>query len=213
MSEEILKSSARPIDATDENAEQPIAVLLGGPNGAGKSTAAPSLLKGALHVTEFLNADLIARGLSPFDPDGAALAAGKVMLSRMDVLASQRISFGLESTLAARTLAPRIRDLIVAGYEFHLVFLYLPSADQAIARVADRVRHGGHDIPEETIRRRYAAGLRNFFTLYRPLAATWKMFDNSQSRHMELIAWGSQMRVRRVANSRLWSRIQQEFDR
>jgi predicted ABC-type ATPase len=110
--------------------ESPIIVVIGGPNGAGKSTAAPRLLKETAHIVEFLNPDLIARGLSPFDPEGAVLAASGVMLQRMDALAAKRVSFGLESTLAARTLAPRLRDLIARGYEFHLVFLYLPSADR-----------------------------------------------------------------------------------
>src|SRR5262245_55089260 len=101
------------------------------------------------------------------------------MLERMDALAARGVSFGLESTLAARSLAPRLRNLISRGYEFHLVFLYLPSADLAVARVADRVRLGGHNVPEATIRRRYESGLRNFFSLYQPIATSWRIFDNS----------------------------------
>ena len=189
----------------------PIAVVIAGPNGAGKSTAAPRLLQGALGVVEFLNADLIARGLSPFDPDGAALAASDVMIRRMEALAAASVSFGLETTLAARTLAPRLKTLVAAGYEFHLVFLYLPSSDLAVARVADRVRLGGHDIPEHTIRRRYRQGLKNFFDLYRPIAATWQMLDNSQAGRMDLIAAGRLTRTTRVAQKQLWRRIQQEF--
>ncbi|MFN0050851.1 MAG: AAA family ATPase [Planctomycetales bacterium] len=191
--------------------QAPIAVVLGGPNGAGKSTAAPRVLQGALGVVEFLNADLIARGLSPFDPDGAALAASEIMLRRMDTLAALGVSFGLESTLAARTLAPRLRALVAQGYEFHLVFFYLPSADLAVARVADRVRLGGHDIPEATIRRRYQAGLKNFFELYRPLATSWQMFDNSRAGRMGLIAMGVSLRTVQVLQKRLWKRIQQGF--
>src|SRR5262245_10207921 len=110
------------------SSERPMVFLISGPNGAGKSTAAPRLLRETARVVEFLNADLIARGLSPFDPEGAALAASAVMLERMEALAAKHVSFGLESTLAARSLAPRLRDLIARGYEFHLVFLYLPSA-------------------------------------------------------------------------------------
>jgi predicted ABC-type ATPase len=129
------------------------------------------------------------------------------MLKRMDALAAKRVSFGLESTLAARSLAPRLRDLISRGYEFHLVFLYLPSADLAVARVADRVRMGGHNVPEDTIRRRYASGLRNFFSLYQPIATAWKMLDNSQAGRMDLIASGRQTVTRRTANRSLWKSI------
>lgn len=189
--------------------DPPIVIVLGGPNGAGKSTAAPRLLKGALGVVEFLNADMIARGISPFAPESAALAASEVMLQRMDALAAAGVSFGLESTLAARSLAPRLRELIDRGYEFHLVFLYLQSADLAVARVADRVRLGGHNIPETTIRRRYQAGLRNFFDLYRPIATSWQMFDNSQAGRM-LIAAGTRRRTSRVPQKKLWKQIQRE---
>ncbi|MEX0701791.1 MAG: zeta toxin family protein [Planctomycetales bacterium] len=190
--------------------DAPIVVVLGGPNGAGKSTAAPRLLKGALGVVEFINADLIARGISPFDPEGAALAAGEVMLQRMDALAAAGVSFGLESTLAARSLAPRLRELVARGYEFHLVFLYLRSADLAVARVADRVRLGGHNVPENTIRRRYRAGLTNFFDLYRPIAKSWQMFDNSHAGRMELIAAGTRQRASRIPQKALWKKIQRE---
>lgn len=189
----------------------PIAVVIAGPNGAGKSTAAPRLLKGKLQVVEFLNADLIARGLSPFDPEGVALAAGEVFLQRMDALAARGISFGLESTLAARSLAARLRDLISRGYEFHLVFFYLPSDDTAVARVADRVRLGGHNVPEGTVRRRYRAGLKNFFALYQPLATSWQMLDNSPVGGMTLIATGRKTRVDRVVQKQLWRRVQGEF--
>lgn len=189
----------------------PIAVLIAGPNGAGKSTAAPRLLKGALGVVEFLNADLIAKGLSPFDPEGAALAASDIMIQRMDALGAAGISFGLETTLAARTLAPRLKKLIAAGYQFHLVFLFLPSADLAVARVADRVLLGGHNVPESTIRRRYRAGLQNFFELYQPLATTWQMFDNSRAATMKLIAAGSQRGKTRVVQKSLWKQIESDY--
>lgn len=190
---------------------RPIAVVLAGPNGAGKSTAAPRLLKGSLGVVEFLNADLIARGLSPFDPEGAALAASGVMLERMETLAAGGVSFGLESTLATRSLAPRLRDLIKRGYEFHLVFLYLPSANLAVSRVAKRVRLGGHNVPEKTIRRRYDMGLKNFFELYRPIATTWRMFDNSRAGRMDRIARGVETRVDQADQSQLWQKIMREY--
>ena len=157
----------------------PSIVVLAGPNGAGKSTAAPLILKEALGIAEFVNADVIARGLSGFEPERAALAAGRIMLARQRELARQRVGFAFETTLASRSFAPWLADLVRSGYEFHLVFLWLPSADLAVARVATRVQDGGHDVPEETIRRRYDAGLSNFFRLYQPMTTTWQLCDNS----------------------------------
>lgn len=150
----------------------PSIILLAGPNGAGKTTAAPTLLKGTLGIVEFVNADTIAQGLAGFDPERASIPAGRVMLNRLKDLAEHRISFAFESTLASRTFAPWLRELIENGYDFHLVFLWLPTAAFAVDRVANRVKMGGHDVPEITIRRRYSAGLRNFFELYRALATT-----------------------------------------
>lgn len=190
--------------------KKPIVVVLGGPNEAGKSTAAPRLLKGTLRVTEFLNADLIARGLSPFHPEGAAVAAGEVLLRRMEDFASRGVSFGMESALASRSLARRLRGLLARGYEFHVVFLYLPSADLAVSRVADRVRLGGHNVPEATIRRRYAAGLRNFFALYQPIATSWRVINNSRSGRMDTIARGRQTDAQ-VLKCDLWQRIEREY--
>ena len=117
------------------SAPRPCVVILAGPNGAGKSTAAPELLQGELAVTEFVNADVIARGLSAFDPDRAAIAAGRVMLTRLDELARQRESFAFETTLASRSFAPWLRDLRASGYAVHLFFLWLSSADLAVQRV------------------------------------------------------------------------------
>ncbi|MGQ0633207.1 MAG: zeta toxin family protein [Planctomycetaceae bacterium] len=191
----------------------PLVVVIGGPNGAGKTTAAPRLLRRRLRLVEFLNADLIARGLSPFDPEGVALVASEVLLARMDSLGARGVSFGLESTLAARSLAVRLRGLIARGYEFHLVLLYLQSDDLAVARVADRVRLGGHNVPESTIRRRFRAGLKSFFELYQPIATNWQMYDNSHGGRPILIAAGRKDHVDRVANKSLWGSIQREFDK
>ena len=169
---------------------QPSVIVLAGPNGAGKSTAAPALLHGTLGVTEFVNADVIAQGLSAFDPASVAMTAGRIMLSRLKELAEQRVSFSFETTLASRTFAPWLRGLIAAGYSFRLVFLWLPSADVAVARVAERVKMGGHGVPEETIRRRYGKGIANFFTLYRPLVKSWHVYDNSHASGPRAIAYG-----------------------
>ena len=158
---------------------RPSVVILAGPNGAGKSTVAPALLQDALAVDEFVNADVIARGLSGFEPDRVAIPAGRIMLARLKELAARRSDFAFETTLASRSFAPWLRDLRLTGYDMHLFFLWLSSADLAIARVADRVGMGGHHVPEEVIRRRYSAGIRNFFGLYRPLATTWALYNNS----------------------------------
>src|SRR5580658_714836 len=132
----------------------PKVVLLAGPNGVGKSTSAEKLLLGTLKVQEFVNADTIAKGLSAFAPNRVALEAGRIMLARLKELAAQKADFAFETTLATRSYAPWLRKLKAAGYEIHLLFLWLPNADTAVARVADRVRFGGHGVPEATVRRR-----------------------------------------------------------
>src|SRR5581483_4507058 len=172
--------------------DEPNLILLAGPNGAGKSTAAPDLLRGALHVHEFVNADVIARGLSAFNPEGAAIEAGRVMLGRLKELASQRQNIAFESTLASRTFAPWIRELRKSGYRFHLFYFWLPSAEDCIRRVRERKSLGGHFVPEETIRRRYHGGIRNFFELYKPLASHWKFFDNTQKPRLLLASGGTE---------------------
>lgn len=185
--------------------------MLAGPNGAGKSTIASVLLRGRLKVTEFINADVIAEGLSAFAPEAAAIAAGRIMLSRAKELAARRLSFALETTLSSRSLGPWIARLIESGYAFHLVFLWLPSADIAVARVAERVRLGGHHVPEETIRRRYEAGLRNFFRLYRPIASTWQFHDNSGLAAVRCLATGRRGQTISCADNMLWDIIEERY--
>lgn len=158
---------------------RPTVVILAGPNGAGKSTVAPALLHDTFGIEEFVNADIIAHGLSAFGPDRVAVAAGRIMLSRLKALAAQRADFAFETTLAGRSFAPWLRELRASGYDIHLLFLWLSSADLAVARVADRVRAGGHFVPDEVVRRRYTAGLRNFFGLYQLLVATWTLYNGS----------------------------------
>jgi predicted ABC-type ATPase len=164
-------------------------VVIAGPNGAGKSTTAPKLLREGLSVQEFVNADAIALGLSGFAPESVAFAAGRLMLRRLQELAKDSRDFAFETTLASRTFAPWLKKLQANGYEFHLIYLWLPQAELAVQRVAERVRLGGHSVPEETIRRRYDKSLRNFFNLYRPLADSWLMLDNSTIAVPRQIAW------------------------
>jgi predicted ABC-type ATPase len=181
-------------------------VVLAGPNGAGKSTTAPRLLRGPLAVAEFVNADVIARGLSAFNPDRVAMTAGRIMLDRLRELASQRASFAFETTLASRSFAPWLRELTRTGYEFHLVYVWVSQPELSVQRVAGRVQRGGHGVPEDVIRRRYAAGLRNFFDLYRPFANGWRVYDNSGPEPV-LVAAGERVEVVTVDEPAVWSRI------
>jgi len=190
---------------------QPHVIVLAGPNGAGKSTSAPFLLEQKLALTEFVNADTIAQGLSAFAPENVSIAAGRIMLERLKTLAASHQSFAFETTLASRSFAPWIESLLDHGYHFDLVFLWLPSPEHAVARVADRVRVGGHHIPESTVRRRYDAGLRNFFQLYRPLTTSWRIYDNSDIQGLKLIAAGSGITTTTVFAEELWSKILLEY--
>jgi len=152
--------------------------IIGGPNGAGKTTTALRVFP-ALGVTRFINADMIAQGLNPLDVDKVARAAGRIMLAEMEGRLAAREDFALETTLASRTLAPFVERCKASGYRFVLIYVWLESADVAVARVAKRVASGGHNIPEDTIRRRYERGRANFFDLYGPLADEWTVVDNT----------------------------------
>lgn len=187
----------------------PLVVVIAGPNGAGKSTTAPRLLQEALTVAEFVNADPIATGLSAFRPQSVAMAAGRVMLARMRALARARQDFAFETTLASRTFAPWLASLRVSGYHVHLAFLSLSGPDLAVARVAERVRQGGHDVPEPVVRRRFASGLKNFFSLYQTVADTWQMFDNSAVDGPRLVATGRAGRPPRVLDAETWAHVQE----
>ena len=185
----------------------PSLVALAGPNGAGKSTAGPMLLKETLGIFEFVNADLIAQGLSPFAPDTAAITAGRIMVSRLRELARRRENFAFETTLAGRAYAPWISERMDEGYGFHIVFLWLRSPELAIRRVADRVRQGGHSVDSETIQRRYDRGLRNFLQVYRPLATSWRLYDNSRGFIPRLIATGLRDQQPEILNGTVWETI------
>ena len=155
------------------------AYVIAGPNGAGKTTFAREFLPRYARCREFLNADLLAAGISPFYPDTAALAAGRVLLHRMKELVQEKKDFGFETTLAGKTYRSILQDMKDRGYTLHLYFLWLPRVDLAVARVAQRVQQGGHNVPEPAIRRRFDLGLRNLFDFYLPLFDSWRLFDNS----------------------------------
>jgi predicted ABC-type ATPase len=181
----------------------PQIIIIAGPNGAGKSTLAPFLLRDKLGLLEYVNADTIAQGLSAFQPERAAMEAGRVMLKRLRDLARQEASFAFETTLATRSYAPWLKELRGQGYRMQLIFLWLRSPEMAVQRVEDRAVSGGHRIPAETIRRRYVKGVRNFFSLYRPLAESWGVYDNSVPPGPALMAVGEGVRER-VLHPDLW---------
>ena len=189
----------------------PHVIIIAGPNGAGKSTTAPAILKSALGVTEFVNADTIAQGLSAFNPEKAAFHAGRVMLNRLQQLSDDHENFAFETTLASKTFAPWLKRLKADGYTFHLFFLWLPSPEFAVARVAERVRMGGHHVPDDTVCRRYRSGLDNFFTRYIPIADTWHVFDNSRESDPQLIATYDRVTGIFINNQLLWEQIRGEY--
>jgi predicted ABC-type ATPase len=162
-----------------DEGHQPSVYVVAGPNGAGKSTFARLFLPEYADCREFVNADLIAAGLSPFNPEGQAIQAGRLMLERIDSLARQRIDFGFETTLAGRGWLPILQEMRSQGYRINMFFLWLPSPELAVDRVQERVRSGGHSIPEDVIRRRFARGLKNLFKVYGPVLDGCLVLDNS----------------------------------
>ncbi len=157
----------------------PKIVIIAGPNGAGKTTFAREFLPHEANCPDFINADLIAAGLSPFKPETVAFRAGRLMLEEIHEKVSQNKSFAFETTLSGRTYVKLLRECRKRGYHIVLVFLSLPSADMAVARVAARVTQGGHNVPEADIRRRFAAGLNNFHDVYKGAVDGWTLYDNS----------------------------------
>ena len=155
--------------------------VIAGPNGAGKTTFAKQFLPNYAECREFVNADLIAGGLSPFSPESAAILAGRLMLERIKELANQRKDFGFETTLSGKAYAGFLKDSKKIGYRIHIFFLWVRSVDIALERVSDRVKMGGHKVPEDVVRRRYDKGLSNFNSIYRALSDSWTIFDNSTS--------------------------------
>ncbi|MDQ1611003.1 MAG: hypothetical protein QOG00_934 [Pyrinomonadaceae bacterium] len=187
----------------------PQVFIIAGPNGAGKSTLAPYLLRDTFGVGEFVNADTIALGLSAFSPESVTFEAGRIMLSRLADLARARQSFAFETTLATRSYASFVARLRREGYEFQLLYLTLRSPELAVERVRSRVRLGGHGVPPAVVHRRFLGGARNFFRLYRPLADTWGIYDNSTLDAPRPVAVGRRDEYTKVLQPDLW----QEFQR
>lgn len=168
-------------------------IIVAGPNGAGKTTFAREYLLKEAHCPDFVNVDLIAAGLSPFDPDRAAIRAGRIMLSEIQRRVRKGESFAFETTLSGHVYARQIPEWRSAGYRVRLIFLSLPNPEIAIARVAARVAQGGHHVASAVVRRRFESGLRNFQDIYMDLADQWEWYDNAGSTP-QLISAGANAR-------------------
>ena len=188
-------------------ARSPVLYVIAGPNGAGKTTFAREFLPAA-DVVEFLNADLLAAGLSPLRPAMMAIRSARLLLSRWRELLAQRRDFAFESTLSGRTYAGMLREARTAGYEVRICYLWLPSVALSLRRVRQRVRMGGHDVPEEDLRRRFLPSLRNFFTLYLPLADEALLFHAGGRPPRLLARWRGTSVV--IIEPKIYERIQKQ---
>jgi predicted ABC-type ATPase len=166
----------------------PLLILIGGPNGAGKTTFARQFLR-SVGVTEFLNADSIAAGLSPFDPPAASIRAARLLLTRWHELVRDGRDFAFESTLSGRSYAKMLREARQRGYKIHLCYLYLPDVRYSIRRVRERVKKGGHNIPLTDLRRRFLPSLRNLFKIYLPLSDHAVLHDATLQPPRLLVEW------------------------
>lgn len=158
--------------------KEKVVYIIAGCNGAGKTTASFTILPEILDCREFVNADEIAKGLSPFQPEKVAFEAGRIMLERINILLQSEESFAFETTLATKTYKQKLVDAAAKGFSIKLLFFWLPSIEMAIHRVAIRVSEGGHNIPSNIITRRYKRGIENLFKIYLPLCDSWMIFDN-----------------------------------
>ena len=180
--------------------------IISGCNGAGKTTASYSLLPEMLDCKEFVNSDEFAKGLSPFDPSKASIKASRLMLMKIRYLLKKHEDFAVETTLATRTLLKIVKSAQAAGYTVTLLYFWLNSPDLAVERVRARVEAGGHNIPEETIRRRYNTGIYYFFKLYAPISERWILADNSQI-PFRVIAEGSKDEVINIRDEETYNVI------
>lgn len=174
--------------ATKKASQPPKVYIIAGPNGAGKTTFATHFLPHSENCLEFVNADLVAQGLSPLAPQSATMAAGRIFLQRLQELARLQSDFAFETTLSGKAYVPFLKAIKRQGYAIHLIYLWLNSEKLALARVAFRVKQGGHAVPRQDVIRRYGQGLHQFFHLYQPLVDTWTLFDNSD-REPKLVAY------------------------
>ena len=180
--------------------------IISGCNGAGKTTASFTVLPEMLGCREFVNADEIARGLSPFQPEKVAVEAGRIMLQRIDELLRKKKDFAIETTLATRSYAQTIKRARESGYNVTLVYFWLASPELAIQRVKNRVAEGGHHIPEDVIRRRYKKGVKNLFELFISICDYWIIIDNSQTPY-NIVAEGQEEQELKIQNQSVWEKL------
>jgi len=180
--------------------------IIAGCNGAGKTTASFTILPEILNCREFVNADSIAAGLSPFNPESVALEAGRIMLQRIHQLMEEKVDFAFETTLATRSYASLVKKARTMDYEVSLLYFWLASPEFAKRRVAKRVRRGGHNIPPDVIERRYYSGIRNLLNLYIPIVDNWMAIDNMDTTP-DIIARGDADGKKVVNNPDLWDVI------
>ena len=185
--------------------------IISGSNGAGKTTASYTILPEMLDCDEFVNADEIARGLSPFRPEKAAIQAGRLMLTKIGQLIETGQDFAFETTLATRSYKNFIIKAKEKGYKVTLLFFWLRTSDLAVKRVETRVKEGGHNIPEETIRRRYENGLRNFFNIFKPIIDEWMFIDNSGEPY-EILAEGNSV-ADDIQNENTWASLNLKYNK
>lgn len=161
---------------------KPRCIIIAGPNGAGKTTFARDYLPSIAKLTHFINADLIAGGISPLRPELAAITAGRLVLRELNRLVEAKAEFAFESTLSGRHYATRIADWKTQGYQIEMIYLRLASPQLALRRIASRVKQGGHNVPRADVVRRFYRGWTNFLDVYRPLADRWAIYENSESK-------------------------------
>ena len=187
--------------------QHPNLYIIAGPNGAGKTTASFNLLPDVLHCTNFVNADEIARGLSPFAPETVAIQAGRIMLQRIEELLPQRVDFAIETTLATRSYVQLVRRAQALGYKVHLIFFFLENEEQAIQRVAQRVSNGGHNIPEEDIRRRFKRGIYNLNHLYMPICDSVLVYNNVKTPTQLVARKENQVDKVEIIDNEMWNQL------
>lgn len=183
--------------------------IIAGCNGAGKTTASYIVLPQLLKCKEFVNADIIAAGLSPFNPESVALAAGRIMLQRIEALMNDQVDFAFETTLSTKSYVSLIKKAKAMGYEVTLLYFWLSSPQAAIERVATRVKNGGHNIPSDVVNRRYYRGLKNLFGLYMPICDNWIVVNNMTNKS-ELVAEQTLSFEEIILNSDIWEVIKSQ---
>ena len=189
---------------------KPQLYIIAGPNGAGKTTWAETFLPEYAECTDFLNADMIAKGFSPFAPEKFAYSSGKMLLEQIEMYSKQRRDFAFETTLSGKAHAPLLHKLKERGYAVNMFYLWIPDVKLALARIEERVRHGGHNIPENVSIRRYSKSLYNLFNIYMPIVDYLEILDNTDSTP-KLIAMKKNSVCMQVYNTNLYSMMRNQY--